>query len=436
MDTQWRLVSFVRRERSSEVAIRGNDRPSHGSTGDLIVMLTADIKVDRRILLEADSLESRGWRVKIIAMSSGLNAPDDDGRILRISADAESKRREFKILNFYILLRQCLPQNGWLMQALKSIAWRWAIDQETYFTNLFSNTASSFSPAIFLAHDLPMLPVARMHSQRCSAKLVYDSHELYSEQSFSAYVKTRWAQIEAKHIGACNSVITINPSIAGELEHRYGIPKAHVIYNAERSGAMIQRNRFFRKIFRLRDDDKIVLFQGGLSAGRKLETLIEAMAHVRLPFVHLVIMGDGKLKTSLSRKIKRLGVSSRVHLHPAVPQKALLAATAGADAGVIPYQATCLNNYYCTPNKLFEFIAAGIPILASDLPEIRRIIESHNIGMLADLSSAEKAARSIDHFFSDAQRFKFWQAQVEKARSVICWEREGEKLVAIFEALR
>jgi glycosyltransferase involved in cell wall biosynthesis len=281
-----------------------------------------------------------------------------------------------------------------------------------------------------------MLPVARMHSERCSAKLVYDSHELYSEQSFSTHVKTRWAQIEAKHIGACHSVITINPSIARELERRYGIPKAHVIYNAERSGAMIQRNKFFREIFRLKDDDKTVLFQGGLSAGRNLETLIEAMVHVRSPFVHLVIMGDGRLGAALAKAIRRLGLSHRVHLHPAVPQKELLAATAGADAGVIPYQATCLNNYYCTPNKLFEFIAAGIPILASDLPEIRRIIESHNIGMLADLSSAKKTARSIDHFFSDAQRFKIWQAQVEKARSVICWEREAEKLVAIFEALR
>lgn len=399
-------------------------------------MLTADIKVDRRILLEADSLESRGWQVKIIAMPSGLNTPDDDARILRFSADGVNKKRAFKVLQFYSLMRQCLSQNGWLMHTLKSVAWRWAIDQETYFTNLFSSTASSFSPAVFLAHDLPMLPVARVHSERCNAKLVYDSHELYCEQSFSTHVKTRWAQIETKHIGACHSVITINPSIAGELERRYDIPKAHVIYNAERSGAMIQRNRFFRDIFRLKDDDKIVLFQGGLSAGRNLETLIEAMAHVRLPFVHLVIMGDGRLKTSLSRKIKRLGLSSRVHLHPAVPQKDLLTATAGADAGVIPYQATCLNNYYCTPNKLFEFIAAGIPILSSDLPEIRRIVESHNIGMLADLSSAEKTARSIDHFFSDTQRLKTWQERVEKARSVVCWEREAEKLIAIFEALR
>lgn len=399
-------------------------------------MLTADIKIDRRILLEADSLESQGWRVKIIAMPSGLKAPEGDARILRIVADGESKQRAFKILHFYSLLRQWLSQNGWLMQALKSIAWRWAVDQETYFANLFSITASRFSPTVFLAHDLPMLPVARVHSERCSAKLVYDSHELYSEQSFSTRVKARWAQIEAKHIGACHAVITINPSIARELEQRYGIPKVHVIYNAERSGAMIQRNRFFREFFRLRADDRILLFQGGLSAGRNLETLIEAMGYVRSPFVHLVIMGDGRFGAALAKKIRRLGISHRVHLHPAVPQNELLAATAGADAGVIPYQATCLNNYYCTPNKLFEFIAAGIPILASDLPEIRRIIETHHIGMLADLSSAEKTARSIDHFFSDAQRFKIWQEQVEKARSVICWEREAEKLVAIFEALR
>ena len=110
--------------------------------------------------------------------------------------------------------------------------------------------------------------------------------------------------------------------------------------------------------------------------------------------------------------------------------------TAAADAGMIPYQATCLNNYYCTPNKLFEFIAAGLPILATDLPEIRRMVHEREIGLLGDTSTPKKLAALLDEFFSDEQRFAAWKVRVLMARQEICWEQEERKLVEIYEALR
>ncbi len=399
-------------------------------------MVSTDRNIDRRIFLEADSLEAAGWRVTIVGMAIDSEASDVDHRIVRVGSRHTTNSSTRGVLKAYRWMIRWLPMNGCLMAAMKSFAWRFLVDQEAFFMKLYSDVVCTFSPQVFVAHDLPMLPVAN-HASRCfGSRLVYDSHELYCEQEFSNRLRARWKKIEANHIRSCDAVLTVNPSIAFELEQRYSLEGVHVIYNAERSVRRYQRTPFFQKAFHLEADQKILLFQGGLSADRNLETLIEAMAYVRLPFVHLVIMGDGSLKTSLSRKIRRFGVTDRVHLHPAVPQKDLLPATAAADAGVIPYQATCLNNYYCTPNKLFEFIAAGIPILASDLPEIRRIIETHNLGLLADLSTAKKTAQSIEHFFGDARRFKTWQEQVEKARTVICWEREAEKLVEIFEALR
>ena len=327
-------------------------------------------------------------------------------------------------------------QNSWLMRMLKDTTWRFAADQESYFIKLFSNAVSQFSPAVFVAHDLPMLPVARMASAKCNAKLVYDSHELYSEQEFSTFVKKRWAQIEAKHIGACDAVITINPSIAAELERRYSIKDVTVIYNADRTGALPVNQHLFHRAFGLDSEDKILLFQGGLSAGRNLEVLVEAMRLVRNSSLNLVILGDGRLGTSLKKKVTALKLIDRVHLHPAVPQDELVAYSGSAHAGIIPYQATCLNNYYCTPNKLFEFIAAGIPILASDLPEIRNLIETHRIGLVGDLSTAEKAAQQIDDFFSNPLRLKQWQSNVMRARQLVCWENESQKLIKIFDQLR
>ena len=231
-------------------------------------------------------------------------------------------------------------------------------------------------------------------------------------------------------------VITVNQSIATELERRYGVSEVKVIYNAERSFNIPARSRRFHEAFGLSADKKVLLLQGGLSAGRNLEVLVDAMRHVQNPSVVLVVLGDGLLLRSLQNKALAVELRERVYFHPAVPQKDLLTFTVAADAGVIPYQATCLNNHYCTPNKLFEFIAAGLPILASDLPEIRKMVEGQQIGSVGDTSTPEKLASLIDDFFGDEQRLASWRANLATVREQICWEEEEKELVKIYEALR
>jgi glycosyltransferase involved in cell wall biosynthesis len=416
-------------------------------------MLTPDRQIDRRILLQADSLEAAGWQVIIVGMPLDREAPGEDRRVVRIGGrgpgpgTAGVARRENMVLALYRWIRRHLPMNGWWMRTLKGLAWRYVVDQETFYVKLFAATALSYAPRVFVAHDLPMLPVARAAAARAGAKLVYDSHELYCEQGFPPQVARRWTEIEARLIGACDAVITVNPAIAAELQRRYGVPAVHVVYNAERAADAQRdedaedsggagRQRLFHEALALPPDHLVLLYQGGVSAGRHIEVLVEAMAAVRDPRIHLVVLGDGQLKAHLGEIRQRRGLAARVHLLPAVAQRDLLRYTAAADAGVIPYQATCLNNRLCTPNKLFEFIAAGLPILASDLPEIRRIVTTHGLGVVADLSHAPTLAAQIDAFFADAARLQGWRARVVAARREICWEREGEKVVRIFEAFR
>ncbi len=400
------------------------------------IMLTVDRQIDRRILLEAESLRSSGWHVTVIAMPPNPGDAGGDDHIVRLGAADPIEPRKNLILSAYRGLRQFVPMNGPCMRFIKSVAWRFMVDRETFYIDLFLPVAEKFYADIFVAHDLPMLPVAHLLSRRCHAKLVYDSHELFSEQEFSRHEKRQWAKIEAKYIGDCNAVITINPSIARELERRYGIQHVNVIYNAERTGEPPLKQILFHEALDIPPGKKILLFQGGLSAGRNLDVLVSAIGLVQNPELNLVILGDGQMGESLKNLVKARKLTDRVHFHPAVPQADLLRYSACADAGIIPYQAICLNNYYCTPNKLFEFVAAGVPILASDLPEIRNLINTHQIGQVGDLSTAEKVARQIDSFFSDPTRLKHWQDNVIQARRLVCWEREAEKLVAIFEALK
>jgi glycosyltransferase involved in cell wall biosynthesis len=398
------------------------------------VMLTSDRQIDRRILLSAESLKAAGWHVTIIAMPLDSET-SDEGKAVRIGSNLHKATRENKILAAYRWIRRHIPMNGRLMRWMKQLAWRYLVDQEYFYLKLFHSTASRYSPQVFVANDLPMLPVAKVVAEKCGALLVYDSHELYSEQEFSKREQRRWAQIEAKYIRECSAVITVNQSIANELKKRYSLNHVHVIYNAERVKSIPQSSRRLHELLKIKADKKIVLLQGGVSAGRNLEILVSAMRYVTNEHIVLVILGDGLLVRKLKKIAALQGLNARVYFHDAVPQNELLTLTASADAGVIPYQANCLNNLYCTPNKLFEFIAAGIPIIATDLPEIRNLVEGNSVGLVGDTSSPRAMAGLIDDFFSNERRFVYWKSQLALTRERVCWEQEEKKLVAIYEGL-
>ena len=184
-------------------------------------MLTPDRYIDRRILLGADSLEAVGWDVIIIAMP--LDGPGtDDRRVVRLAVAPGQSQRENLVLLTYRWIRAHLPMNGSLMRWLKRLAWKYLVDQESFYVNLFYPIAARYSPAVFVAHDLPVLPVAKILADKCGARIVYDSHELYSEQEFSGREKCRWAEIESKYIKSCDAIIAVNQSVANELQTRYG----------------------------------------------------------------------------------------------------------------------------------------------------------------------------------------------------------------------
>lgn len=394
-----------------------------------------DRQIDRRILLSADGLRSAGWTPEIIAMPCDGMADQEAACVTRIQLKPTDSPRESLANWVYKSLRARLGTNRRAMRFLKRIAWSGLIDQETYYERIFWPSVRTRSPDIIVAIDLPMLPVSARLAEHTGAKLVYDSHELYSEQDFSEPEKRRWREIESKYIAKCDAVITINESIASELKHRYQLAKVHVILNAERNTQTQADRQYFHHLWNLETSTRILLYQGGLSRGRNLDVLTKAMSFVHVKDLILVVLGNGEMTVPLRKIINRYDLGDRVFLHPAVPQGELLRITSAADVGVIPYQANCLNNYYCTPNKLFEFIAAGIPVLASELPELTKFVSGWRIGLVGDTSTPEHTAHLIDEFFADGKRLEAFRHGVEKAKLKINWETEEKKLISIFESL-
>jgi len=411
---------------------------SSGSKGK-IVMLTLDRQIDRRILLEADSLEADGWNVSIISMPCDKHEETIDPRIYRIQQGGAEEsfdhvhKKTWK-LSIYNLARKILSPNYRLVQALRAFVRVYLFDSVGFYSELYLEELSHRNFDVVVAHDLPMLPIAVAAARENNASIVYDSHELFVEQRLPKYEVKGWQKIEEKNIRRGDAGITLNQSIANELKNRYRLQDVLVVHNAERvcwesnNGS----SRLLHKKLALKDDARIVLLQGGLYSDRNLEVLVRAVALLMNRNIHLVFLGNGNGVPILKDLVSKLGLEKIVHFIPAVPQEELLSHTMSADLGVIPYLPDCLNNYYCTPNKLFEFVSAGLPIIASDLPEIRKIVAGNSIGYVVDFSSEGQIAASIEKMLSSEDIYQTFKSQVLELRKTLNWQNEGRKIVDLY----
>lgn len=396
-----------------------------------VVMFTMDRHIDRRILQAATTLMAGGLSVRLFAPAD--RAPcNEPAWIQRVGARSPGPHGVG--LRLYHRVRDHLPL---LRRALRWLAWRIIREPERAFVALFSPILECAAARVYIAHDLPMLPVALSARRLHGGKVLFDSHELYPEQEFSAWEQQLWRQVEARNIGSADAVITVNTSIAREISRRHKVVVPTVVQNAEpyQRAPQAAGNRL-RRTLGVPDSAPLFLYQGGLSANRNIEMLVAAFGCMRNESAMLAILGNGPLLPLLKRRVRSLGLTSRVHFHPAVSQSELLEMTREADFGVIPYQANCLNTELCTPNKLFEYIMARVPIVATDLPEIRRIVDGYDIGLLGATNAPEAFAHLIDEALDkQISSIQKWQTGLERAADNICWEREGEKYLSVVREL-
>lgn len=272
---------------------------------------------------------------------------------------------------------------------------------------------------LYLASDLYVLPACAAAASTREARLVYDSREIYTHLDSSAgrpWVRWLWGGVEHRYITRADAVLTVNEHIADFLSERYGIARPVVLYNApEMTEAPPVSNRL-RKDLGL-DDRPIVLYQGLLREGRGLPALVQAMREVE--DAHLVIVGEGALEAELRRSLKALG--TRGHLLPFIPPDRLPAVTASADLGAMIYKDHTLSVRWSLPNKLFEYLAAGLPVLASPLPEIRRVIETHDVGLLADPDDPVAVAAALRRALTDSEARARWIGNASAALSAYSW---------------
>jgi glycosyltransferase involved in cell wall biosynthesis len=248
------------------------------------------------------------------------------------------------------------------------------------------------------ANDYSTLTPALRLARRTDAKVIYDSHEIWLEtinQFFPTDVPTLKRVIFRAIVAACratgnvvepalarrtNAIVTANQSFAEVLQQRLGRDEIGVVLNTPELTPLVRSDRL-RKAFCLTESDHIVLYQGLMNPGRGLRELIQSVRHLPSQ-VKLVMLGEGMLLPSLRRLVQELDLSDRVLLPGSVPQAELHEWTASADLGVLILDPINLSKRLALANKIFEYMGAGIPILTTDLPENRRILDECDCGWL------------------------------------------------------
>jgi glycosyltransferase involved in cell wall biosynthesis len=285
------------------------------------------------------------------------------------------------------------------------------------------------------AHDAAMLLPGLLAARLIGARLVYDSHELatgvpYRDGGWARFV----AAIERIAVPRAAAVVTVSDGIADRLQARYRLPERPVVVRNVSALASAPPTGELRRRLRI-GDAPLILHQGAPAPDRGGEVLVAALRSV--PDAHLVFLGDeggpGFART-LSDLAARAGVRDRVHLEASVALEGLLAVTAEADVGVSLLQDTCENHRLALPNKVFEYIAAGVPVVVSDLPELGRLVAQHGIGWTVDPGDPEAVAEVLRRALA-ARDDGALRAAVGRAAAALTWERESERLLGAYRSL-
>ena len=391
-----------------------------------------EFRNDARVLKEAETLAAAGHRVIVHALhlpgvtlereviSNGVEvvrvarspfsrlsrpvtggtaaAPVNSGRIGRMSPVAKALRIAARGWTHLVLL--------WLMARLRA--------------------------DVVHAHDVNTLPTAWLAARLSRARLVYDAHEIStSREGYSSFRKLV-GLVEKALMPRADGTITTTEARAKFFARAYGIARPLVLQNRPREQRP-QASERIRHELGLIESWPIVLYQGGVQQGRGLERLVRVAAQV--PGAYFVFIGGGRLDASLRLIAQELRLEDRVRFIPTVALADLPSYTASADIGVQPIENTCLNHYTTDSNKLFEYVQAGLPVVASDLPEIRRIVRQHDLGLLVTAGDSETLAVALRRMVGDAQLRAHHAARARAAAPALSWEVQEHLLVELYHRI-
>ena len=280
---------------------------------------------------------------------------------------------------------------------------------------------------LFVANDLDTLLPNFIASELKGGLLVYDSHEYFKgvpEIQNRPFVKWVWTAVEKIVFPHLKNVMTVSDSIAEQYEKEYGL-KPVTVRNC--SGSAENIDDVLRDEMGFDKESLLLIFQGGgINIDRGGEELIEAIKLTEK--VNLLIVGSGDVLPLLKEKVRKLNLTEQVHFFPKMPWKEMMRFTKTCDIGLTLDKDTNLNYRFSLPNKLFDYINAGIPVIASDLPEVAKIIEQNRCGIVIPSVTPENISKAIKTLRDNRKLLEELKRNTVLASGWLNWENEALKV--------
>lgn len=285
----------------------------------------------------------------------------------------------------------------------------------------------SLKPDIIHCNDTLVLPIGVFIKFFTKSKLVYDAHELESNRNgLSKNLGKATLLVEKKLWKYVDGLIVVSPSIQKWYIDNIGHKKSTVVLNSPVFESLPNvKSTYLRDRFSIPKDSKIFIYIGILGRGRGIDLILESFKNV--DNAHVVFLGYGDYFEKLSELEK---LHSNIHLHDAVEHHKVVEIASSADVGLCLIENVSLSDYYCLPNKLFEYIFGGLPVLASNFPDISYVVEKYSLGVCVDLNP-QSIKQGIDSFASESSSFDIKQQNL----SDLSWQKQESNLISLYKVL-
>lgn len=270
---------------------------------------------------------------------------------------------------------------------------------------LLLRAAVGLRPEVVHCHDLNTLVPGVLAARRTGARLVYDSHELATQRNDMTLPHRLLAEVQERFcLPAVNVLITTSGAWADYLASCYQIDRPTVLRNVPQRTELTPTSPSLRERIGLDGEEPIVLYQGSVQPNRGIEQAIDALRG--LPRAALVVLGYGAHVPALRAHVEARGLGGRVHFLGPVPHDELQRWTAQADVGLCTVINSSLSYFWSLPNKLFEYVQAGIPQVTSDFPEMGAMVRELGVGEVCDPADPAAVAAALTRVLKDPEPYR------------------------------
>ncbi|MGB1617860.1 MAG: glycosyltransferase family 4 protein [Cycloclasticus sp.] len=399
-----------------------------------------EFRNDARVLKEAQTLQSAGYQVTVHALHTPGVTQERETlpcgvKVVRVARSPLWKWRK----KHQVAASGQVQGNGNSVQvkkpsgpitklSLKGQLLRIIARSWTHLGLLYQLVRSK--PDVVHGHDVNTLPTAWLASVIARVPLVYDAHEISTDREGYASFRKIVGWVEKKLMPRAAGTITTTDIRAKFFALAYKVPRPLVLQNRPRL-TQGPKSEKIRQQLGLKEDWPIVIYQGGLQQGRGLERIVDAAQQVE--GAYFVFIGGGRLELPLKEQTARLGLEDKVHFIDTVSLDELPQYTASADIGVQAIENTCLNHYSTDSNKLFEYMMAGLPVIATSLPEIRKLVLEHDLGLLVASGETNELASAIRCLVGNSDMRQKLGKNSAIAAQQLNWEGQEGALLTLYK---